>query len=376
MIATLIGIGVFGFLGLSVLCPLLAITTYSFRNRKSRKHISQKESISSFLPSVEIIIPAHNEADLIHATLESIQRSVQYQQAEQGTPSASNFLVHVGADGCTDSTAQIARQFNQVQVTEFKEQQNKWVAIKSLIADSSADWVILVDVGTVWPNSFLCDFVKRINGERNAMAIAPSYRPLNAGWLPRIIWQIETSLKRFEAFSGGPVSLHGATVGYKTALLKKVLAYLGDTLWLNDDVVIPLILRSLNPDGVILYPVGEVQDAGIQQGQMDLRRRKRMVLGNVQWVRRLLPDCFRLNPVAGVVAGRRLFRLLWAYWFAFIAVGLALAFHFVVLPGIAAMGVLMVSSGSFRQLSGAAFISLLTPFLMMRSHTLLQESWK
>ncbi len=376
MIAALLGIGAFGFLGLSVLCPILAITTYYFRRQKSSKDPSRLESLPSRRLSLEIIIPAHNEAPLISTTLESIQSSVQYLQAGPATPRTPNVLVHVGTDGCTDPTPQIARQFAQVRVTEFHEKQSKWVTIKALLAESKADWVILVDVGTVWPRSFLRDFVGRIDRERNAIAIAPSYRPLGAGWLPRMVWQIETSLKRIEAFCGGPVSLHGATVGYKTALLDKVLTYLGDTLWLNDDVVIPLILRSLYPDGVIVYPVGEVQDAGIQQEKMDLARRKRMVLGNLQWVRRLLPDCFRLNPVAGVIAGRRLFRVLWAYWFVFVVLGLALAFHFIVLPGIAALGVLMVSSGSFRQLTGAAFISLLTPFLMMRSNALFQETWK
>jgi glycosyltransferase involved in cell wall biosynthesis len=375
MITTLLGIGTFGLLGLSVLCPLLAITIYYFRSQNSRKTPSPAESIPSSSSSVEIIIPAHNEARLISATLESIQRSVQYLQAGQGYRPLPKVRVHVGADGCTDQTSQIARQFAQVRVTEFYEKQSKWVTIKALLADSTADWVILVDVGAIWPKNFLYTFVQRINGEPSAIAIAPSYRPMKVGWLPHIIWQMETSLKRFEAFCGGPVSLHGATVGYKTDLLKQVLAYLGDTLWLNDDVVIPLILRSLNPNGVILYPVGEVLDAGILQDKMDLGRRKRLVLGNLQWVRRLLPDCFRLNPVAGVVAGRRLFRVLWAYWLAFIILGLVSAFHFVVLPGIAALGVLMVSSGSFRQLSGAALISLLTPFLIMRSNKPMQETW-
>ena len=37
-----------------------------------------------------------------------------------------------------------------------------------------ADWVILVDVGTLWPESFMTDFVQRLETEPNAIAIAPS----------------------------------------------------------------------------------------------------------------------------------------------------------------------------------------------------------
>ena len=200
------------------------------------------------------------------------------------------------------------------------------------------------------------------------MAIAPSYRPLKAGWLHQILWRLETALKRMEAHCGGPISLHGATVAYQTPLLQNALVSLGDTLWVNDDVVIPLTLRALYPKGVILYPVGEVRDAGMEPRRLDFGRRKRLLLGNLQWVRTLLPSYWRRNPVAGVVAGRRLFRVLWAYWIALIVFGLVLAFHFVVLPGAATVGVLMVASGSFRQLSGAALISLLAPFLIIQAN--------
>jgi hypothetical protein len=246
-----------------------------------------------------------------------------------------------------------------------------------LVADSCSDWIILVDAGTIWPESFLSDVFLRI-GTRDAeiMAIAPSYRPQKAGRLHRLLWNLETALKRIETNCGGPISLHGATVGYKTPFLKKALASLGNTLWLNDDVVIPLTLRALYPKGVILYPVGEVWDAGIEPHRLDLGRRKRLLLGNLQWVRALLPSCLRSNPVAGVVAVRRLFRVLWAYWIAMIVCGLAMAFHFVVLPGIAALGVVMLTSGSFRQFSGAALISLLAPFFIMRMNKHEMRVWE
>src|ERR1035437_10046361 len=127
-----------------------------------------------------------------------------------------------------------------------------------------------------------------------------------------------------ETACGGRVSLHGATVAYKTSLVKEALVHLGDRPWLNAHVVIPLTLRALSPEGIILYPVGEVPDAGARHDQLDLGRRRRMVLGNLQWARSLLVDCFRRNPVAGVVAGRRLFRVFWAYWVACFVLALAL----------------------------------------------------
>ena len=377
MILILLMGGIFGFLGLSVLCPLAALSAYFVVQRK------REGKLFSSLPSataplrIEIIIPAHNESVLIGATLTSIQQSIQYLGRHMETRSHPRMVVRVAADGCTDTTAQEARKFPDVSVSEFKEKSGKWTLIKTLVRDSGSDWILLVDSGTVWPANFLSVMLERIaSRDRDILAIAPSYRPQSAGFLQRSLWSLETKLKRLEAICGGPISLHGATVGYKTQSLKKALTFLGNTHWLNDDVVIPLTLRTLYPDGVILYPVGEVQDAGVELLQLDLGRRRRLALGNLQWVRGLLPSCLRRNPVAGVVAGRRLFRVFWAYWFSMIVLGLALAFHFIVLPGIAALGVLMATSGSFRQFSGAALISFLAPLLILQADRQPLGVWK
>jgi glycosyltransferase involved in cell wall biosynthesis len=354
----------------------VALSGHYFLHRSVRgKPFLKLESSHPSL--IEILIPAHDEAELIRETINSIQQSIQSLQSDSEVLPAPKIIVHVGTDGCTDKTASVARQFTGVSVTEFPEKSGKWATLKALINESFADWVILVDAGTIWPESFLSDVLHRIDSrEKNVMAIAPSYRLLKAGWLHRILWRLETGLKQMEAFCGGPISLHGATVAYQTPLLKKALTSLGDTLWVNDDVVIPLTLRALDPEGVILYPVGEVRDAGVQQHQLDLGRRRRLLLGNLQWVRTLLPPCIRRNPVAAVVAGRRLFRVLWAYWIAMIVFGLALAFHFVVLPAAAAIGVLMVTSGSFRQFSGAALVSLLAPVLIIQANRQPLGDWK
>lgn len=381
MILVLWMMGIFGILGLSVLCPLLALSGYYFRHRESTEKPFSKPKRSSGPLLIEIIVPAHNEEELIGGTLKSIQRSIQNLQSGSQALSPPNIRIHVGADGCTDNTAFVARGFEGVTVTESLEKRGKWVTLKTLISESHAYWVILVDTGTIWPENFLSDVVGRISDmEPNVMAIAPSYRPMNPGWLHRILWNFENALKHLEAYCGGPISLHGATVCYRTPLLKKAVASLGDTHWINDDVVIPLTLRVLYPKGVILYPVGEVLDAGVKQHRLDLGRRKRLLFGNLQWVRALLPSTLRSNPVAGLVAGRRLFRMLWAYWFVMIAFALAMAFQFIVLPGVATLGILMLTSGSFRQFSGAALVSLLTPFLMFQGNrnttSQPQRAWK
>src|SRR6185436_19309797 len=97
--------------------------------------------------------------------------------------------IQVGADSCTDSTVQIAKQFPGIVVTEMPGKKSKWATINALVTASSADWVILVDVGAVWPQTLLTDIVQEIQTNAQALAIAPGYRLMKSGWMSRILWQ-------------------------------------------------------------------------------------------------------------------------------------------------------------------------------------------
>jgi hypothetical protein len=326
---------------------------------------------------LEILIPAHNEGCLMGGTLTSIYRSIDDFSALARQFRPPKISVHVGADACTDTTTDEVRRFPHVTMTRFNTKQGKWGILKALVAESTSDWILLVDAGTLWPENFLAQTMRCLEfGDPDLMAIAPSYRPDRVGVIARVLWGFESWLKRMETMSGGPVSLHGATVGYKTSLLKQALDSLGPTNWVNDDVVIPLTLRALNPHGLIRYPVGEVSDSGIETRKLDLGRRKRLLFGNLQWVQALLPSCLRQNPIAAIIAGRRVFRVLWAYWVGLILCGTALICHVIVLPGIAMLGILLIRSGSFRQFSGAALISLLAPYFVLRSRPSFAGNWE
>lgn len=376
MIPLLFGISAFGFLGLSILCPLLALPGYYFCNKSAHGKKKLFGSSRSTSPSsIDVLIPAHNEAAVIESTLMSIHRSIEHLLSYPFRGSPPSIKIHVGADHCTDSTSQIARQFSNVLVTEFREKRGKWTTLKTLCAASSAEWIILVDAGALWPIGFLKDLIQQISQRPDVIAFSPAYRPMGAGWLHHLSWAIEKVLKRVEVFCGGPVSVHGATICYNALTLKETLVYLGDTCWVNDDVVIPLMLRTLHPDGVILYPVGEIRDAGLQVNTLDVGRRKRLLMGNLQWLKTLWPCCFRQNPIVGIVAIRRLFRVLWAYWFALVALALVLSVH-LLLPAIVILGILMMISGSCRQLAGAALVSLLAPFRALQITPQWQENWK
>lgn len=371
----LFGFSIFGFLGLSLLCPLLASLLKKFQSRGTPGPVPGSHAANSTPVTLTIAIPAHNEEAHIGKTLSSIEAAIAALERSLQGKAAPGIRVVVGLDGCADRTGDEARAFACVEARDFPQNLGKWRTLESLLSGISSDWTILADSGIQWPESFLIDFLSAAERNPMAIAIAPSYKPLQPGLLSRLVWGFEVFLKKCEGWSGGPVSLHGATLGYKTAALKFTLRRLSGTHWLNDDVVIPLMVRSIYPQGVVLYPMGQVQDAGVRQDQVDFGRRRRILRGNLQWVRSLWPMTFRLNPIAAVLATRRVFRLLWAYWFVFLAVSAGLTFHSLVIPALVTAGILMAISGSVRQLACAAMVSLLSPWYILRFPRPSEGSW-
>lgn len=99
-----------------------------------------------------------------------------------------------------------------------------------------------------------------------------------------------------------------------------------------------------------------------------------MVHGNIQWIRGILPTTWKRNRVAAILALRRVFRMLWAWWglsAAFGAVCLlagTYADRAVTLPPALAAGIAALATGALasplaaRRFRDSALASLLSPF--------------
>lgn len=305
--------GVVGCLGMTWLFPMLACLLWR------RKRIAAMAP-SAPIASVAVLIPAHNEEENISAGLETVRAAMS--RARIARPDLAVKIL-VGADGCTDRTSQVAAQ-SGADVIESPECLGKWRMLNRLVESADAEWVILTDCGALWPADLLERSLELMR-EHGVIGVAPSYGNPDGGAIERVHWAIERHFKSLESRAGGPVSIHGATVMYRREELCKVLGRLAGRSWLNDDVVLPMLLRSAFPDKRIVYapsllvsdlvkPVRRAKPAG------ELVRRRRMVLGNVQWVREVLPALLRENPVAGLIALRRLFRIFWAYWLGMLLV--------------------------------------------------------
>jgi glycosyltransferase involved in cell wall biosynthesis len=295
-------IGIIGLLGITVLFPVLAALMSLFRP-------TQRGVKGSQVQTLEVLVPAHNEAMHVVHTLSSINEAAAFAQVQISTL--------VAADACTDNTAELARA-NGARVLEVQNR-SKFVTLERLLREAKSEWVVLVDCGTLWPKDILIPF-RIFSEDTSLMALAPAYRSPSASLVHRIYWKAEVILKRMENLAGGPVSVHGATVFLRREEATEALKFLAGRKWYNDDVVIPLTMRMLFPRKRIQYAAGIADffssvDGAERSIAAEKNARARMMFGNLQWIELLLPVCWRKNPLVGVIALRRLFRVYWAYWF-------------------------------------------------------------
>ena len=400
MLGWFVCVGGLGLFGMTWFFPLLAVLF-------SRSSSKREATVSEGVVRIDILIPAHNEESVIDSTLQSILDSV----TEAGDLVSARVIV--GADRCTDATAEVSRR-SGASVVELgdvgddrssrnKGSKGKWNTLRALILGSFGDavrqfgverelahesgrrpdWIVLADAGVIWPKGLIARLVPLFHN-MDVLGVAPTYRNPGGGVTERIVWGIERHFKSLENLAGGPVSIHGATVAYRAHELVTALDELGNRGWLNDDVVLPLTLRGLFPKGEIRY----LPDVGVydqptlkeqEKGRREFGRRRRMVLGNIQWVKRLYLKALWRNPLSGLPVSRRIFRMLWAYWVvclggAFVVLG-SLVSVLVTILFLAIVAIGLAATRSGRSLCDAAVASLLSPYLFLRSFFSEEAAW-
>jgi glycosyltransferase involved in cell wall biosynthesis len=338
-----IGFGALGLLWSTILPPLIvAVIARAKKTLRSPLDVLSEESPSCDHSDacISIIVPVYNSSKELEATLSSLRDSfVSTGKLGGATPvvgcdgkvehSFSRIRVLVVDDGSTDDSVQVAKKFG-AEVLELPKNLGKWSALVAGIQtvletadnEARAHWVGLVDAGSYWPKDLVSKLLPKLK-DPSLVGIAPRYVNMRANFIGKILWSFESAIKRFEAMGRGPTSVHGATVFYRADVLQEPLSILLGTTWLNDDVVLPLLIRACNPQGRIEYATDlEVQDVSPESSSVSTRnRRARMMKGNIQWLGRLFTLVMKRDKDTCLVLSRRAARIFWAYWIALIATG-------------------------------------------------------
>lgn len=319
----------------------------------------------SFPRKIEILIPAHEDATIIGEVVQRFRKQIDSLLPK--FPEA-RIIIHVGADTCLDDTAKVAFRAG-ARVSIFSGFKSRWKTLKALVDASEADWIIVAEPAVRWPEDFLEKILSQgVYGK--VLAIDPSRGHGALG-------KVEDALRNWENRVGGPVQFRPGAWIFEASSLRTLLRGLDSRDWYSLGSVLPLGLRLKNP----LKTTVTENRVEFAQAPQDLKTRFREMMGNLQWIRYLLPPALNQNPRIAFLALRHAAQVFWVYGWIFTALGLFLnGGELAILIEIVLVGsafVLATREGeSLLALRDSALVSMAAPLFWVRAGSASQIRWK
>ena len=237
--------------------------------------------ISTCLPSITIVIPTYNEAEVIAEKIRNLA-FVDYPR--------DRLSIVIADDGSTDATVEIARRAideelglskKHIQVSSARENLGKVAVLNKVLENVKSDLVLLSDASALISIDALKIIANHMHDAQIGI-VAGTYRILDPGSDgEESYWQYQTRIKQMESATGSTLGVHGALYCFRRALFEPLPA---DTI--NDDFILPMTIvakgfRCIYEPAIVAV---ELEKVTLQQDQ---KRRRRISAGNVQQVLRL-----------------------------------------------------------------------------------------
>lgn len=226
------------------------------------------------LPTVKVVVPAYQEEALIGDKVRNLA-AIEYPRGR--------LEIVIALDGCTDKTAEIARQAlddvgnpGHVNLIENEHNQGKLAVLNDEIGKADADIIVLSDVSaSVEPLALLRGVVHF--QDEDVGVVCGTYKlkfPSNQG--EEKYWSFQTRLKSYEAAVAAPMGAHGAFYLFR----RKCWEPLPENT-INDDFVLPMQIveagyRAVYDEDLIAW---ELERTKVGQ---EFGRRVRIGMGNMQ----------------------------------------------------------------------------------------------
>ena len=233
---------------------------------------SPEAPAAGYLPSISLIIAAFNEEDVIRKKLENT-RELDY-------PS-DKLQVMVVADGSSDATADIAREFENedVLVLFSPERKGKSAAINRGVQEASGDILVFSDANAYYLPDALQNLVIHYADEsvgcvsgRKTVRKSDSQIAESEG----LYWRFESSLKKLETKTGSTVAVVGEMNSLRRSLFEPIPGHI-----INDDSF--LALRILSQAYRVVYEPGAISwETSAATTSDEIKRRQRINAGRYQ----------------------------------------------------------------------------------------------
>ena len=240
----------------------------------------------AIVPTVTLVVVAHNEAGRIGARIENLQ-SLDY-------PKGSLEILIV-SDGSTDGTADRARAVDAVgtQVIAFAARRGKPAVLNAIVPRSRGEIVVLADARQRFDPGALRALVARF-ADPEVGAVSGDLILTHDG-RSTAVGQGVSAYRRYESFVRLCESRVGSTVGATGAIYairRDLFAPLPDDTIL-DDVLIPIRIARRGYR-VLFEPLARAFDQAPATGREEFGRKARTLAGNFQL---LFREKWLLNPL-------------------------------------------------------------------------------
>lgn len=232
------------------------------------------------LPTVAIVVPAFNEAEHIVEKLNNL--------AVLDYPHESMQVI-VACDGCTDNTAELARQAAEdlkdlgvhIEVRDFEENRGKTNLLNHVIGWIDADIVALSDVSALVSVDALMIAAAHFE-DPDVGVVSGTYRMVEAASQgEEVYWKYQTAIKQREAALGATMGVHGAFYLFRRKLFTPLPQ---DTI--NDDFILPMKIVEKGYRAAY-EPRINALELEVAEESTEVRRRRRIAAGNAQQLVRM-----------------------------------------------------------------------------------------
>lgn len=250
-----------------VFYPVILLLLRVFIHRQIRKQAIE--------PFVSILVPAHNEANVIEAKIRNVM-SLDY-------PAEKLELVVV-SDGSTDGTAEIVQRFAdgvRLRCLAFKQNRGKIAALNASVPSVRGEIIIFSDASAMLGVNAVRELVANFADPRVGV-VSGTYKVVKAsearlGKAEDFYWKYETFLKVQESALGCLIGGHGHILAIRAHLYPFPSPGI-----INDDYVIPLRIMKAGHRAAYEPQAVAYEEAEEMGG---FKRRIRVMAGNLQQLR-------------------------------------------------------------------------------------------
>ena len=264
------------------------VVIWTFANIFARPRPAPRE-MDTDLPTVSLLIAAHNEESVIGARLEN---------ALSSDYPADKLEIVVASDGSRDQTAAIARDFagRGVRLLDYKQRRGKAGVLNAAFSELTGELVVLSDANTGTDRSAIRKLVRWFQDAEVGVVCGRLILtdPRTGRNVDSMYWKYETFLKKCENRLGGLLGANGGIYAIRRNLFRPI-----DPNTIVDDFVLPLSIK-LHTGCEIVYDADAVAHEETPATiASEFGRRCRIGAGDFQSIPVLWP---LLNPARGWIA--------------------------------------------------------------------------